>query len=190
MDFKTKQVILGMTFSKRMLMVSGIGLLLAIQACTPDDATDGDIPPPAPTFTYTAKLNGTNWLGKQNLSLLVKNSQGSPSKEMRISANSTDGKLLNLTLEDGSTGVAGDGIAIKTYTLSTVGNSDATFTLVDTQKGGTYVGAYGVVTITKSDATNKKLSGTFNCTLYVSKGDSMKVTNGIITDLPYTITEE
>jgi hypothetical protein len=191
MDFKSKQVILDMIFSKRLLLPIGFLVLLNLSSCSQDEEdpfTAGQTP--APAYAYTAKINGKSWSGKQNLSLLVKNSLGSPSKEMRISANSSDGKLLTLTLEDASTGVAGDGIAVKTYRMVISGTSDAAFVYVDTQNGSTYEGAYGIVTITKSETTQKKLTGTFDCTLYKSAGDSLKITNGILTDLPYDITEQ
>jgi hypothetical protein len=123
------------------------------------------------------------------VSLLVKNSSGSPSKEMRITANSTDNKTLSLTLDDASTGVAGDGIAVKTYRLEQGGATDVTFSY-ETNGSNTYNGAYGTVVITSSDAANKKLTGTFSCTLFKGPGDSLKVTNGVITDIPYTISEQ
>lgn len=180
-----------MSFAKRLILPLGFLALMTFQACTPDDEVPFEEENKTPAaFTYTAKINGKSWVGKQNLSLLVKNSTGTPSKEMRISANSSDGKLLTLTLEDASTGVAGDGIAVKTYALKLTGTSDASFVYVDTQSGSTYIGSYGTVTITKSNATDKKLTGVFDCTLYKSSGDSLKVTGGVITDLPYDITEQ
>jgi hypothetical protein len=191
MYFKLKRVILKMrSFSKVYMGVLMVGAML-ISSCQPDDEpfAEETIPPPA-AYVYTAKLGGVNWSGTQNLSLLVKNSSGSPSKEMRISANSSDGKLLTLALADASTGISGDGIAVKTYSLQVNGSGDATFLHVNTNTNTTYVGAYGLVTITQSDAANKKLSGTFSCTLYKAPGDSLKVTNGVFTDLPYDITEQ
>jgi hypothetical protein len=192
MYFKRKQVILDMSFKKRLAYILGISILLFVQACQPDDDSpfSEDNKPQPDAFTFSAKLNGTNWKGTQNLSLLVKNSTGSQYKEMRISANSTDGKLLTLTLDDASTGVTGDGIAVKTYSLRTTGNADASFLYVNTKTNSTYIGAYGTVTIIQSNAAVKKLSGTFTCTLYQSPGDTMRITNGVLTDVPYDITEE
>jgi hypothetical protein len=187
MYFKTKQVILDMTFYKRLIMPVGLLLLLNLASCTKDG--DDGTQPKTTSPVYTAKINGKSWTGSQNLSLLVKNSQGTPSKEMRVSASSEDGKLLTLTLYDGSTGVSGDGIAVKTYKLSQA-TTDAAFVYVDTQSGATYEGAYGTVTITKSDAANKKLTGNFECTVYQGKNDSLKITSGVITDLTYDITEQ
>lgn len=189
---KQKQVILNMSCIKRLILASIVMLVFTLQACQPDDeepfAEDNKLKPAA--FTYTAKLNGTAWIGTQNLSVLVKNSLTLPNKEMRISANSADNKLLNITLADASTGVAGDGIAIRTYTLQASGISDASFMHINTTNNTTYNGAYGTVTITKSDAATKKISGTFACTLYKNSGDTLRITNGIITDLPYEITEQ
>lgn len=180
-----------MSFAKRLILPLGFLAMMAFNACTPDDEAPFEEETKTPAaFAYTAKIKGKSWAGKQNLSLLVKNSTGTPAKEMRISANSSDGKLLTLTLEDASNGVSGDGIAVKTYVLKLSGTSDASFVYVDTQSSATYVGAYGTVTITKSNATDKKLTGVFECTLYKSSGDSLKVTSGVITDLPYDITEQ
>jgi hypothetical protein len=192
MDFKTKQVILGMTFSKRLLLLSGFTVFMVMQACSPDNSDtflEDTIPQPN-SFTYTAKLNGNSWSAKQNLSLLVKNSLGSPSKEMRLSANSTDGKLITLSLEDASTGVAGDGIPTQTYVMKGSGNDNASFLLVDTKLNKTYIGAYGTVVVSVCDAVAKTISGTFECTLYQSAGDSIKVTSGVFSKLPYEIREE
>src|SRR5688572_19106249 len=140
MYFKSKQVILNMSFAKRLVLPLGLLVLMTFQACTPDDEApfDEDNKTPA-AFTYSAKVNGKSWAGKQNLSLLVKNTTGTPGKEMRISANSSDGKLLTLTLEDASSGVTGDGIAVKTYTMKVTGTSDASFVYVDTQSSSTYI---------------------------------------------------
>ncbi len=176
MYFKIKHpvVILNMTSYRKFLVLLSMVSLLGITSCQKDDGStfeEDNLPQPA-AFTYKATINGSVWSATQNISLLVKNSAGSPSKEMRISANSSDGKLLTLTLEDASTGVAGDGIAVKTYIMKLSGISDASFVYVDTQNSSTYVGAYGTVTITKSNATDKKLTGTFECTLFKSSGDS------------------
>ncbi|MES2558883.1 MAG: hypothetical protein V4590_04045 [Bacteroidota bacterium] len=192
MHFKIKHpvVILNMTTYRKMLVLIGIVSLLGISSCQKDDGTtfeEENIPQPA-TFTYKATIGGNTWTAKQNISLLVKNSSSGPSKEMRILANSSDGKQLGIRLADASTGVSGDGIAVRTYSLD-IGSSDATFAY-STNGSNSYVGAYGTVTITKSDAANKKLSGTFSCTLVNTGGDTLHVTGGVIADLPYTILEQ
>ncbi len=183
-------VILNMLFIRRSLLILMGMLLLTVVSCQQEeDKPEDQLPVPA-AYTYTAAFNGASWSGTQNLSLLVKKSAASPSKEMRISASSTDGKLLTLTLSDESTGVAGDGIAVKTYQLIRGGISDADFVSVNTTTNATYTGAYGKVTITQSDAANKKLTGTFECTLYRKQGDTLRITKGVLKDLPYDITEE
>lgn len=193
MYFKIKHpfVILDMiSYRKIVLVLAGISLL-GVTSCQKDDSTtfeEENLPQPA-AFTYKATINGVAWTATQNISLLVKNSSSSPSKEMRILANSTDGKQLSIKLADASTGVAGDGIAVKTYSLGKGGTSDASFSY-SVNGANVYNGAYGTVTITKSDAANKKLTGTFSCTLYKTSGDTLRVTSGIITDLPYTILEQ
>ncbi len=191
MYFKLKRVLLNMRSASKLYLAIVLAVSIAVSSCQPDDEpfVEETVPQPA-AYTFTAKLGGSNWSGVQNLSLLVKNSSGAPSKEMRISANSSDGKLLTLILADHSTGVGGDGIAVKTYSLQANGSGDATFLHVNTNTNKTYIGAYGTVTITQSDDANKKLTGTFSCTLYQGPGDTLKVTNGIITNLPYDITEQ
>jgi hypothetical protein len=191
MYFKSKQLLLSMSFTKRISLVIGAIVMISLSACQPDDDPlfKEETTPQPGEFTYTATINGSKWAAKQNFSLLVKNSTGSPGKEMRLSANSTDNKQLNITLEDGSTGIAGDGIAIKTYLLKQSGTSDASFSFENNNNSSTYTGVYGTVTITQSDAANKKISGTFSCTLVQNAGDTLRITNGIITDLPYDITE-
>ncbi len=191
MYFKLKQVILKMrSFLKRYLYLV-MGLTITLTACQPEEEPfqEETVPPPE-VYTFTAKLGGINWIGTQNVSQLVKNSSGSPSKEMRISASSTDGKLLKLTLSDASTGVAGDGIPLKTYVMQTDGSGDVDFLHINTNTNKTYEGAYGSVVITKCDVVSKKLTGTFSCTLFHVQGDTLKITNGIIIDLPYEITEQ
>jgi hypothetical protein len=175
---------------KQILVYTALSSVLLITSCQKDDDSgfDEDNKTPEAAFTYKASINGTEWKATQNVSLLVKNSAG-PGKEMRITANSSDNKRLSLTLSDASTGVAGDGIVVKTYSLKQSGTSDANFSY-EANGSNTYEGAYGTVTITSSDAANKKLSGTFSCTLFKGAGDSLKITNGIITDLPYTIFEQ
>jgi hypothetical protein len=191
MYFKLKQVLLNMRNPSKLYIGAVLVVAMTLSSCQPDEEPfkEETTPPPA-AYTFTAKLGGTNWSGTQNLSLLVKNSTGSPSKEMRISANSTDGKLVTLSLADASTGVSGDGIAVKTYLLQANGSGDASFLHVNTNTNKTYIGAYGSVNITQSDAANKKLSGTFSCTLFQAPGDSLKITNGVLTDVPYEITEQ
>lgn len=193
MYFKIKHpfVILNMiSYRKIALVVAGF-MLLSITSCQKDDSTtfeEENIPQPA-AFTYKATINGAAWTATQNISLLVKNSSSSPSKEMRILANAADGRQLSIKLADASTGVAGDGIAVKTYTLIKGGTSDASFSY-SVNGSNVYTGAYGSITITKSDAANKKLTGTFSCTLYKAAGDTLRVTGGVIADLPYTILEQ
>ncbi len=184
-------VLLNMLFTRKSYFVLMCAVLMVV-SCQQEDPSpfeEDNIPAP-PAYTYTASFNGTAWSGTQNLSLLVKKSAASPSKEMRISASSTDGKILTLTLSDESTGVAGDGIAVKTYQLTQNGTSDAAFVSVNTATNATYTGAYGKVTITQSDAANKKITGTFDCTLYRTQGDTLKITKGVLKDIPYDITEE
>lgn len=192
MYFKIKHpvVILNMTSYKKILVLFSMVSLLGIVSCQKDDTTfeEENIPQPA-AFTYKATISGTAWTATQNISLLVKNSSSSPSKEMRILANSSDGKQFSIKLADASTGVSGDGIAVRTYNLAIGGSSDATFAY-SAKGSNNYVGAYGTVTITKSDAANKKLTGTFSCTLVNTSADTMRVTGGVITDLPYTILEQ
>lgn len=192
MYFKIKHpvVILNMTSYRKILLLLCAVSLLGMVSCQKDDGTTFDednIPQPA-AFTYKATIGGSAWAATQNVSLLVKNSSSSPSKEMRILANSADGKQLGIRLADASSGVSGDGIAVRTYSLG-IGSSDATFAY-SVSGTNTYVGAYGTVTITKSDAANKKLSGTFSCTLVNTAGDTLRVTGGVIADLPYTILEQ
>lgn len=179
-----------MSRTKQILFYTALSSALFLASCQKDDDNpfDEENKTPEATFTYKASINGTEWKATQNVSLLVKKSSG-PGKEMRITANSIDNKRLSLTLSDPSTGIAGDGIAVKTYRLQQSGSSDADFSY-EANGSNTYEGAYGSVTITASDAANKKLSGTFSCTLYKGSGDSLKITNGIITDLPYTIFEQ
>ena len=190
MDFKSKQVILNMSFAKRLTLAIGFMALITVQSCTPDDEEvfEEDTKTP-PAYTYKATINGKSWEGKQNLSLLVKDSTGTPGKQMRISANSTDGKLLTLTLNDFSTGVSGDGIAFRMYIQSANGSGDASFELVDTEKNATYTGAYGTVVVNGCDAVKKTITGKFDATLYGSSGDSVKITFGVFGDLPYSIAE-
>lgn len=184
-------VLLNMLFTRKsyFILICSLLMMVSCQQEDPSPFEEDNIPAP-PAYTYTAAFNGISWSGTQNLSLLVKKSATSPSKEMRISASSTDGKLLTLTLSDESTGVAGDGIAVKTYQLSQNGTSDAAFVSVNTTTNATYTGAYGKVTITQSDAAGKKLTGTFECTLYRTQGDSLKITKGVLKNVPYDITEE
>lgn len=191
MYFKLKPLILTMYSTRKFTSLCLISLSLLVAGCQPDDSDpfDEDNKPQPSAFTFKASFNGVSWTGSQNLSLLVKNSSSSPAKEMRVSANSADGKLLTLTLKDASTGVAGDGIAVRTYALGN-GSSNAAFVHVNTNSGATYEGAYGSVIVTQSDATNKKVSGTFNCTLFRVQGDTMRITNGIFTDIPYDISEQ
>jgi hypothetical protein len=188
---KLKEVLLNMLFAQKQVRFSLFLFIFSMAACQPDDEVPfiEDAKPLPPSFVYSASINGVFWDGKQNVSLLVKNSSSSPSKEMRITANATDLKNLNITLSDVSTGIAGDGIAVKTYTLEKGAISDAAFSYSE-QGANNYTGAYGTVRITKSDAANKKITGTFSCTLYKTAGDTLRVTNGIITDLPYTIFEQ
>lgn len=193
MYFKIKHpvVILNMTSYKKILVLISMVSLLGIVSCQKDDSgtfEEENIPQPA-AFTYKASINGTAWVATQNISLLVKNSSSSPSKEMRVLANSSDGKQLSIKLSDASTGVSGDGIAVKTYSLVKGGATDVSFSY-SVNGSNVYTGAYGTVTITKSDAANKKLTGTFSCTLYKAAGDTLRVTGGVIADLPYTILEQ
>jgi hypothetical protein len=191
MSIKIKQHVLLLTMRKikQYLCYTALFSTLFIASCQKDDDPFEEENKNPAAFTFKASINGSEWKGTQNVSLLVKNSSGSPSKEMRITANSTDNKTLSLTLDDASTGVAGDGIAVKTYRLEQGGATDVTFSY-ETNGSNTYNGAYGTVVITSSDAANKKLSGTFSCTLFKGPGDSLKVTNGVITDIPYTISEQ
>ena len=73
---------------------------------------------------------------------------------------------------------------------ATAATVTGTISYTGASMGKTYVGAYGTVTIAKNIPADKKLSGVFECTLYQSSGDSLKVTGGVITDLPYDITEQ
>lgn len=192
MSIKIKQhvLILNMRHIKQLFFYTALSATLFIASCQKDnnDPFEEDKVVPA-AFTFKASINGADWKGTQNVSLLVKNSSVTPSKQMRITANSTDNKRLSLTLSDASTGIAGDGIAVKTYRLQLNGSSDAAFSY-EVNGSNAYTGAYGTVTITSSDAANKKLTGTFACTLYKGAGDTIRVTNGVITDLPYTIFEQ
>lgn len=181
-------IMLSKSYSLRLTFIALASLCtftFCLISCTPDSAEKfEEESKPQNSFVYSAKMNGTDWKATINVSTYIKDV--SP-KRMDINAQSASGQRLLLSLKDTTLANRND-IPLKTYKLILNGQSDASFSY-DINGSNLYQGAYGAVTITKCDSTTKKISGTFSCTLFRSSGDSLKITQGIITDLPYSIFE-
>ncbi|MCU0440968.1 MAG: hypothetical protein MUE96_01085 [Bacteroidia bacterium] len=162
--------------------------LAILNSCQPD--TDDGVPDPnqpnAPAYTYSANLNGNTWKARINVTALVKGIDTGPFKRMDVNASSSDNKRLLVSVKDISSGIDGNGIAIRSYTLN--GSSQSAQFSYETNEGNiTYSGISGSVNITACDTLAKTVSGTFNAILVKQPSDTIKVTNGIIQNVPYVI---
>lgn len=173
---------------KHLICLSSIATLLLLNACQPDSDDDVlDPNQPSPTgYVYTANINGTAWKATINVSSMLKVSDRSPFKRMDINALSADGKRLMLSLKDGSTGIQGDGVAIRNYLLTT-NIQESQFTYETNGSSTPYLGVSGNLNITACDSAKKLLSGSFSAILVKQPGDTVRVTNGVIKDIPYTV---
>jgi hypothetical protein len=173
---------------KHLICLSSIATLLLLNSCQPDSDDDTlDASQPSPTgYVYTANINGAAWKATINVSSMVKVSDRSPFKRMDINALSADGKRLMLSLKDGSTGIQGDGIATRNYLLN-ANVEESQFTYEVNGNNLPYIGISGNVNITACDSAKKLLSGSFAAILVKQQGDTLRITNGVIKDIPYTV---
>jgi hypothetical protein len=128
--------------------------------------------------TFTAKINGVNWNANQFSSASISNGR------ITIVGKGTDGKQIAIALSD---------YGVRSYplidtSLNAVAYTDSaisSFAFASNQWVDNL--NHGVVNVTTIDATNKKISGTFNADVKLqANGATRSITDGVFNNIPYT----
>ncbi len=141
-----------------------------IVAC--QDEGDGTPVQINPSASMSCKINGVSWTALTRVSTLT-------AGNFIINGTTLFGDALNISTLGDTTG---------TYTLGTLSyHSSATYSPKATDPDSLYQAINGTVTITEVDATNKRVSGTyeFNCTNALNPTLTKAITEGQFTDLKY-----
>lgn len=162
---------------RKLLPLAIITLTTLIISCQKE--ISGDVNPQAVTGNFKAKINGEQWVANKMTSgtrlLGLINVTGLSNDKKMLTITLTDSGAHTYTLDQNSMNAAA-------YIDSNLANKNA-FT---TNQGLQHGDAGGTVTITNIDATNKKISGTFNFKVFRQEDGQQRVfTEGSFTDLSY-----
>ncbi|MDR6845884.1 DUF6252 family protein [Flavobacterium granuli] len=176
-----------------MKKIIGIGLLvmsLVFVGCSKDEDSES-----ATTGSITATINGTPWIGTKiiNVSLI----QSASLEEQRFDISAQDGKqMLALAISSDLTTIKG--MPVHPYSFE-LGNALFLNSYIDGANTYTeHLPVSGQLTITAIDTDKKTISGTFSFqnekggmiqTIIVTP-DVVNVTNGVFTNLTYTVITE
>lgn len=126
------------------------------------------------TGSMSCKIDGVSWTSLTQVTVLK-------SGVFNITGTSMSGQVLNITI---------NGQEIKTYEESNVGCASIYKPDV-TDENQNYIGKSGNVKLTEVDTKNETISGTFAFELTdVSLANTISITDGKFTDLPYTNQDE
>ena len=176
-----------------MKKIIGIGLLvmsLVFVGCTKDEDSDNGA-----AGSITATINGTPWVGTKiiNVSLI----QSKSLEEQRFDISAQDGKqMLSLAISSELTTVKG--MPVHSYFFE---DDNALFLNTYIIGKNTFTEHFcnaGQLTITAIDPDKKTISGTFSfesekvgvLQTEIVTPDVVKVTNGVFTNLTYTVITE
>lgn len=135
---------------------------------------DGDSTPVSinPNASMTCKIDGVQWTA---LTRVTTHTSGN----FLINGTTFNGDALNISTLGDTTG---------TYTLGTLSyHSSATYSPKASDPDSLYQALNGTVVITEIDATNQKISGTFqfNCVNALNQSLNIAITEGQFTSLKY-----
>ncbi len=183
-----------MQFNNTKLISLALVVLISISSCkkkSSDPEPESAPAPVAPAMngSMTAMLNGASWTSvKNSAELLIDDDQqisgfainGETAGDMFVFAFDIPDANTNLLVDTHDQGLTKDD-AVMLYVKKNAG-------------GGTSIQHSpdeGTMNITSVDNTNKKASGTFTLKLHkigsTASADSIKITNGIFTNLSFTV---
>ena len=149
--------------------------------------------------SLTCKIDGAVYKGKTfSNTMIIGKSLGVEAKRFDVNTLDSSGKQLILSISEQRDGTVGDGFNknyenfvnySKNYNDGTSFNG-AFLTIVEGTKAAISSIYFdtGSIKITSSDATNKKMSGTFNGTLTANDGSVIEITEGVFTNVCYKVT--
>lgn len=176
--------------------------LLAITACKKNsNSLNNNTPCTGGTLTCT--IDDSLFSSTTFNNTLIKDTDVVPAKRMDIRAFVGSQQLI-LTINDVSTGVAGDGIKLGTTYISesdfhcvNIGGTDVCEAALITILNGSSITYFSIpsidsgrITITSIDAINKKVSGTFSGSLSPANfSPPISINNGVFTNACYSISQ-
>lgn len=172
---------------KGALFLATINLLVVFlfSSCNKKDDTTATPTPTVNYGTFTAKVDGKTFTGTKTVNtLLVYMNDGESRMDVR---GYTDTHILVVTLGEFDTD---DGITPKAYSFD---EDDALLSYYEmTPSGGTiskHIVCEANVTVTSCNQTKKTVTGIFSGKLFdaTNSSDTLHVTNGVFTDVPYSI---
>lgn len=153
---------------KRFVIYVFVALTFIAGSCK-KDSNDDDTP--AATTKMSCKVGGTAWNSSIRITQKVDN-------KFFITGTSMDGKIITIT-------IIGD--TPKTYNLATGQVEFAATYSTSATATDIYTAISGTVVLTKVDATNKKISGTFQFSALKASDllNPLSVTEGVFNELGY-----
>jgi hypothetical protein len=147
---------------------------------------------PAPVVmngSMTALLNGASWTSTKNTGQLVIDNTNNLSALVLNGETSANIFALGIDFPTASTN-----IAVDTHDFGLT-KDDALISYSQKTAGGGFLSQHipdeGTLNITAVDNVNKKISGTFSCIMHKSgstlSADSIKITNGVFTNITYVV---
>ncbi len=123
----------------------------------------------------SCKINGTTWSSSLRVTQLYDN-------KFSITGTALDGKVINIIINGSAEGTyqlaTGQLGFVATYKASATASTEDVYTALT-----------GTVVLTKVDATNNKISGTFLFSAYkpseILSGNPLKITEGVFSELGY-----
>ena len=169
-------------------------LAIGFSSCKKEEEKPSTSTPTAKTDVFTCKVNGTAWESDSRSKMVPfldsmmpsvgPSVEGDTLSMMAFRTNSTDSTMIlfNVLLKNPRVG---------TYTMTGTDYNIYYFSGIDFMTFlNTFFGysASSTLNITKFDATNKKISGTFNTTMTSSTGGpTMTITEGTFNDVTLTV---
>ena len=147
---------------KRILTIGIAALALVFSSCKKDGTSTGP--------SIKATIDGAAW-----------------SANVRVATKYSDKFVINGSALSGSSLIVTvNGTSVGTYNLAlTAFDCSAAYTK-SVSEPIPYASITGTVTISKVDATNKKVSGTFEFSMLRNLSDNIQITKGSFTDIAYT----
>ncbi|HKO78664.1 MAG TPA: DUF6252 family protein [Flavobacterium sp.] len=176
-----------------MKKIIGIGLLvmsLVFVGCSKDEDSES-----ATVGSITATINGTPWTGTKiiNVSLI----QSASMEGQRFDISAQDGKqMLSLAISSELTTIKG--MPVRSYSFETDNALFLNTYIVGANTYTEHLPVSGQLTITAINTDKKTISGTFSfenekggaLQTEIVTPDVVKVTQGVFTNLPYTVITE
>lgn len=147
---------------------------------------------PAISSSFTANKNGVAWSGTQNSATYIIDDDNQISAIAINGVTSSD--LISMGIDFPN---ANENPSVGNPDLGLT-NDDAVFVYsTKTSGGGTLTQHFpdeATINITAVDLANKRVSGNFTCKMHkvgsTAAADSIKFTNGVFTNIPYTVAHQ